>query len=244
MKKLSLVALIIVSLILSASVFALETPNPAGNPPDYYLESDGTITMRSELGQLNDIGIMSDGDMHISPFETITRGEMARIITQLYGYDDLEVFNMTGEKKTCDFIDVSSKNPYFSSINYVSKRGIMNGYGNSLFLPDKDITYNEAVKTIITVLGYEPKVLQKGGYPQGYLNVANELELILYPYAQDHNITGQELCDIIHKALDTPHMEQVMFGAVVEYAVLDGKNGLVLQTLRTIREEIKQNRIP
>ncbi len=238
MKKLSLVALIIVSLILSASVFALEAPNPAGNPPDYYLESDGTITMRSEMGQLGDMGIMSDGDMRISPFETITRGEMARIITQIDGYDDLEVFKITGEKKTCDFIDVSSKNPYFSSINYVSAHGIkiMNGYGNDLFLPDKDITYSEAVKTIITALGYEPLALQKGGYPQGYLDVANELGIILYPHAEDHNITGQELCDIIHKSLDVPLMKQNGFGAVVSYVVMDGNNGTELQTLRIMRE--------
>ena len=236
MKKLSLAVLIIVSLLASVSVFALEAPNNMGNPPDYYVESDGTITMRSKLSQLNDIGIMSDGDMHISPYETITRGEMARIITQLDGYDKLEVFNLTGEKRSCDFIDVSSKNPYFSSINYVSGSGIMNGYGNGLFLPDKDITYSEAVKTIITVLGYEPLAIQKGGYPQGYLNIANELGLILYPYAQDHNITGQELCDIIHKALDVPLMKQNGFGAIVSYITMDGKNGIELQTLRIIRE--------
>ena len=151
-------------------------------------------------------------------------------------YDKLEVFNMTGEKRSCDFIDVSSKNPYFSSINYVSQVGIMNGYGNGLFLPDKDITYSEAVKTIITVLGYEPLAIQKGGYPQGYLNIANELGLILYPYAQDHNITGQELCDIIHKALDVPLMKQNGFGAIVSYITMDGKNGIELQTLRIIRE--------
>ncbi|MBO5744024.1 MAG: S-layer homology domain-containing protein [Clostridia bacterium] len=232
MKKICLISLIIVSLFASVCAFA----DNAGNPPDYYVESNGTITMRSEMGQLGDMGIMSDGDMRISPYGAITRGEMARIITQLDGYDKLEVFNMTGEKRSCDFIDVSSKNPYFSSINYVSGSGIMNGYGNSLFLPDKDITYNEAVKTIITVLGYEPKAIQKGGYPQGYLTVANELGLILYPYAQDHNINGQEMCDIIHKALDVPLMKQNGFGAVESYIIMDGKNGVELQTLRTIRE--------
>lgn len=237
MKKLGLIALIIVSLLVSVSVFALEAPNNMGNPPDYYVESDGTITMRSELGQLWDIGIMSDSDMLITPFETITRGEMAKIITQLYGYDDnLEVFNLTGEKKTCDFIDVSSKNPYLSDINFVSQSGIMNGYGNDLFLPDKDITFSEALKTIITVLGYEPLALQNGGFPQGYHSVANELGLILYPYADDHNITGQELCDIIHKTLDVPLMKQNGFGAIVSYITMDGKNGTELQTLRIIRE--------
>lgn len=232
MKKICLISLIIVALFASVSAFA----DNAGNPPDYYVESDGVITMRSELSQLNDIGIMSDGYMHISPFETITRGEMARIITQLYGYEESEVFNITGKQRSCAFIDVSSKNPYFSSVNFVSGCGIMNGYGNDLFLPDKDITYNEAVKTIISVLGYEPLALQKGGYPQGYLNVANELGIILYPYAQDHNINGQEMCDIIHKALDVPLMKQNGFGAVQSYVIMDGKNGVELETLRIIRE--------
>ena len=237
MKKLGLAGFVVVTVLLMfTTVFAAETQAQVAQAPGYYVESNGTITMRSELAQLNDMGIMSDGNMHISPYETITRGEMARIITQLDGHDDLEVFNMTGKKRSCDFIDVSSKNPYFSSINYVSQTGIMNGYENSLFLPDKDITYNEAVKTIITALGYEPVALQKGGYPQGYLNVANELGLILYPHAQDHNITGEEMCDIIHKTLDVPLMMQNGFGAAVSYITMDGKNGNELRTLRIIRE--------
>ena len=224
------------ALIMAVSVFAAEPPKD-GNPPDYYVESDGIITMRSELAQLEDIGIMSDSDMRISPYQSVTRGEMARIITQLYGFDYLEVFDLTGQKMTCDFIDVSSKNRSASSINYVSQKGIMNGYGDSLFLPDKDITYHEAVKTVVTVLGYEPLALQRGGYPQGYLTVANELGLILYPGEQDHSVTGGEMCDIIHKALDTPLMEQTKFGSVVEYAIMDGSNGTVLKTLRIIREQ-------
>ncbi len=214
------------ALIMAASVFAAEPPKD-GNPPDYYVESDGIVTMRSELAQLYDIGIMSD--VGGGPFESITRGEMAKIVAQLRGCPDI------GEE--CEFIDVSIRNPYRGSIGFVAFHNYMNGYGDGLFLPDKDITYYEAVKTVVTVLGYEPLALEKGGYPNGYLQVANDLGLILYPGAEDRIASKNDLCEIIHVALDIPFMEQTKYGSVVEYAIMDGNNGTLLKTLRIIREQ-------
>ena len=228
MKKLSLISFIIVSVILmTLNAFALEGPPSVGTPPDYYVESDGTVTMRTELGQLCDIGIMKD--VGGGYYGSITRSEMAKIITQMYGLFDIDLYH-----QNVDFIDVSSRNPYSASIKFVSDSKIMNGYGDGLFLPDKDITYYEAVKTLVTVLGYEPLALQRGGYPQGYLKVANELGIIIYPNADNYAVTKSDITDMVFKAIDTPLMKQSGFGADNQYIIMDGKNGVELQTLRTM----------
>jgi len=228
MKKLSLVCFSIIAVILMASnAIALEAPPSVGTPPDYYVESDGTVTMRTELGQLCDIGIMSD--VGGGYYDSVTRSEMAKIITQMYGMFDIDLY-----RQSVDFTDVSSRNPYSASIKFVSDNKIMNGNGDGLFLPDKDITYYEAIKTVVTVLGYEPLALQRGGYPYGYLRVANEIGIILYPDTDNYTATKGDITDMVFKAIDTPLMKQSGFGAVIEYIVMDGKNGVELQTLRTM----------
>lgn len=228
MKRISLTGLTVATVLLMGTiVFAVEAETPNGSPPDYYVESNGTVTMRTELAQLYDIGIMSD--VGGGPYESITRGEMAKIVTQLYGLPHIS--------ELCEFTDVSARNTYAGSIKFASENKIMNGYGNGLFLPDKDITYHEAVKTIVTVLGYEPLALQKGGYPHGYLKVANELGLILYPSLADHIESKKDIADILIKAIDVPLMKQNGFGENASYIIMNGKNGAPLETLRITRSQ-------
>ena len=54
----------------------------------------------------------------------------------------------------------------------------MCGRGNSQFDPDAGVTYAEAIKMIIVALGYEEQALAKGGYPDGYVAVADELGIL------------------------------------------------------------------
>ncbi len=226
MKNKGFLSLIIVCLMIVTAAFAAHAEAPVGTPPDYYVESDGNITMRSELAQLCDIGIMSD--VGGGAYASITRSEMAKIVTQLYGLPNID--------ELCDFCDVSTRNKYAGSIKFVADQKIMNGYGNGLFLPDKDITYYEAVKTIVTVLGYEPLAIQKGAYPHGYLKVATELGLIYFPAMEDRIASKNDISDILFKAIDTPLMKQNGFGSNVSYVIMDGKNGTPLETLRIIRD--------
>lgn len=189
---------------------------------------NGTLTMKSEIVQLDELGIMSG--VGYGPHQNITRAEMAKIVIQLLALPE--------SYDTCDFIDVSAHNPYAPAIEYVSELGIMTGAGNGLFLPDKDISYFETMKTIITLLGYEPIALEKGGYPHGYLTVSAMLDLILFPSGADSILTKEKIAKILLKAIDVPIMVQTGFGASVEYTVMDGKDGVDFRTLRSDLNEI------
>ena len=51
--------------------------------------------------------------------------------------------------------------------------GVTGGIGNGMFGPEDPVTYEQAVKMIVSALGYDLVANNKGGYPTGYLAVAS-----------------------------------------------------------------------
>lgn len=198
MKKLLSLVLAGVMMFSYVNVFAKEN-----------IQEEDAIVLRTELAQLYDMEIMKD--VGSGPYQNITRAEMAKVVTQTLKMPKAEISNT--------FIDVPNDNPYINQISLVQSMKIMCGYGDGIFKPDADITYYEAVKTIVTMLGYEPLAQQKGGYPHGYLKVGNEIGIILYPGAENRVINKDEIAKILLKALDVPLMEQISFGENQEYKI-------------------------
>ncbi len=195
-----LISLILVGIMMLLSVCALAENRST---------DEGMITHKSELTQLYEIGIMTD--VGSGPYQNITRSEMAKIVTQ--------TLKMTNVTMPNTFTDVPDNNPYINQIGVVQSMKIMCGYGNDIFNPDVDITYYEVVKTLVTMLGYEPLAMQRGGYPHGYLKVGNEMGIILYPGAEDFVINKNEIAKILIKAIDVPLMQQTSFGKTMEYQI-------------------------
>ncbi len=181
----------------------------AENVTEISLSENGTLILRSEIAQLEDIGVMND--VGTGACQHITRGEMSKIVTQLFAMPDIY--------EDCDFEDVAADNPYAGSISFVSRQKIMNGYGENLFCPDESITYHEILKTVVSLLGYEPLAEQRGGYPTGYIRVANEHGLTLFPAGTDYPLTKEETAKILIKAIDVPLMVQTSYGETVTYEI-------------------------
>ena len=93
------------------------------------------------------------------------------------------------------------------------------------------LSYYEAVKMIVCMLGYEQDALEEG-YPKGYMNVANKLGIILYPNIEDRAINFDEYATILYKAIDVPLKVKISFGSEDSYTVMDGKDA-ELQTIRS-----------
>ncbi len=172
-------------------------------------EDEETITQRTEVAQLYDMGIMND--VGSGPFQNITRAEMAKIITQ--------TLKITDEETPNTFTDVPADHQYINQIGKVQSMKIMCGCGNDIFNPNAYITYYEAAKTVVAMLGYEPLALQNGGYPHGYLKVANELGIILYPGAENFEIYKNDIAKMLIRAMDVPLMKQTSFGESLEYQI-------------------------
>ncbi len=104
----------------------------------------------------------------------ITRGQFAAYLCKLAGYNP-------GDRTTEDipFIDVSIDTPYYNEICTMYERGIISGMSSNQFSPDTGVTFAQAVKMIIHVLGYMGYTeLRYGEYPMGPIRAADELDII------------------------------------------------------------------
>lgn len=128
-----------------------------------YLEA---VTMLSKLGIINGY---EDGTF--LPDNTITRAEVAKVLVCALDAAD-QAKGMVNENT---FTDVPADHWAAGYINYAANFGIINGRGNGIFDPEAPVTYEEVVKMIVAMLGYTPVANVKGGYPTGYLYVANNM---------------------------------------------------------------------
>lgn len=107
------------------------------------------------------------------PDAQISREEFSVIVTRIMGASeimpDLTVLPFTDVNPIiCDeWAIVATKVAY--------DLGIVSGYGDGKFGPKDPVTYEQVVKMLVCALGYESVAIQKGGWPTGYILVANEL---------------------------------------------------------------------
>jgi len=80
--------------------------------------------------------------------ETVTRGDFAEIIVKAMNMG--EVANTETE---LSFVDVDKTHPKYSYIAAAKMLGLMNGYSDSIFSLDKEITAGEAISVVVWALG-------------------------------------------------------------------------------------------
>lgn len=130
---------------------------------------DNEISLTEEYKKLQTFGIISEDD-GLEYYATVPRG----------------LFVSCAAKCAVGYEDVAGKsdlqNPY-ADVNEGTDgyEGIMAGYllgiisGGDTFRPDDDITMYEAAKILVSLLGYGELAEKKGGYPFGYMSIANDI---------------------------------------------------------------------
>ena len=158
------------------------------------------------------------------PKNTITRAEFAKIIiaaANLYSRIDYDI----------SFDDTQSHwaNEY---IILAKQYGIVNGTSATTFEPDSNVTYEQAIKMIVCMLGYGNEAESLGGYPNGYISVSEKLGLTdSLQFTATENATRGNIALMISKALD------------VKYIVTDNEGNIITDvvndlTLRKIHEDL------
>lgn len=109
----------------------------------------------------------NDGDFH--PDATITRAEIATITCRLMGVADKAQL-----ARNQMYTDVSG---HWAEgyITTATELGVFNGDGSGRFRPLDNVTYEQVVKILVCVCGYESQAQQNGGWPNGYMAVAKTL---------------------------------------------------------------------
>jgi len=216
-KVLSLV--LVLTLVLGSFSFAF-----AATPTDVVgTEYEDAV---ERLGQLGVLTGYDDGTF--KPENTITRAEFAAVVVRAKG---LEAAAQASKGATA-FSDVAAGSWAAGYVNVASKMGFVKGMGDGTFAPNAPVTYEQAVTMVMRALGYEPAAEAKGGYPYGYLIVANEIGLL----EKVNGTTGAPalrgtVAKIVDNALEIPLMVQVSYGDRIEYVVSGTREGVAEKTL-------------
>jgi len=109
----------------------------------------------------------ADGNFY--PDKTITRAQAATMICRL-----LDVEEEAKSIKKSVFSDVPTSYWAAGCIAKAAELGIINGYQDGSFKPDNTLTYAQIVKMVVCANGLKSLAEEAGGYPSGYLNIANE----------------------------------------------------------------------
>lgn len=145
--------------------------------------------------------------------EAITRGEFAYYLVHLT--------KAPAADYSMKFADVGAQHKYFKEIMQITGTKAMVGKSEFLFYPDDTLTVSEAAKTFVCLLGYGDVALYEGGYPSGYLAVAQRIGLL-------KGISGSTLTKscaqkMVVNSLEIPWAEKETYGNVPS-AIIQSKN--------------------
>jgi len=158
-KILSLIVAVAFVLTSFSSAFAATVP------------SDVTADFTKAVSKVQSLNVMigDAGTGLFRPEDTIKRSEFAVVAVKAMGLNDTALIS----KGTTKFSDVAADHWATGYINAAVGAGIISGYPNGTFQPDKTINYAEAVSILIRMLGYGPVLAGKD--MSAYVAKANEV---------------------------------------------------------------------
>ncbi len=173
--------------------------------------SQSDIGMWTELETLGIFKGHDDGTF--GEDEPLTRAELSALAVRFLGFDEVaEAMPYSGV-----FSDVKASDWYAPVIDFVYKLGVINGYPDGTFRPMQNVSLDEAVRIVISAMGYEVVAQNNGGYPNGYKKAANDMQLL-----KDVNINGEftrsDAAHLIYNALFADVVDPIYSNAAdIEY---------------------------
>lgn len=205
---LSLLICAVMLLSIGTSAFAYNVSDDLAGTA---YEEAGTV-----LGALNIM--IGDPDGSFRPEDGLKRSEFAKIAIHALGLEDAA----EAVKGTVKFDDLSADYWANGYINLAHEQGIVVGDPTGNFRPEDKITYQEAVAVLVRMAGYEPAADSKGGYPNGYLSVANQ-----YGFTKNASGVGSSVIKrgtaaiLTNNTLTIGIMEQTGFGTNTNFEITE-----------------------
>lgn len=154
-----------------------------------------------DIRLLCNLGIVNgDENGNFNPDNSVNRVEFLTIVLRTL-YDDTSSYLSAGNQYAFD--DVSPEHWAYNEVCFMRMMGLTEGIGDNKFGPDATISLKDAVKIIITAAGYGEVAEQRGGYPDGYLQIAYSIGLMDKANAKNGEaMTRAEVAHFIAGALD------------------------------------------
>ena len=188
---------------------------------------DDTSSCDEEFTLLADLRLLPDD--FVKTFradKTMKRSELAYILNVYMGYSKLGTSNID---EPSPFIDLSPSHRHYYAVLNVNQFGIMTGDGYGNFKPDAYLTYAQVIKVIMSALGYDELALAYGGYPYGYITVADKAELFDEMAITDYNKRAKygDVIKMLAAALNIKLLEVSAITSEGMSLSTDGKNTLL-----------------
>lgn len=198
-----------------------------------FAQEEPDLRLDGEYKILRDIGLIPDDiDEKITSEEYISRGEFAAVLSRAVNrsgdsYQNeawMEVFwgeesidePAIAKEEASYYEDIDNTYSYAWNVNHVTDWGLMYGVGDKKFEPDDPISYGDAAKVFVSMLGYADIAERNGGYPRGYMNQA--ISLGFYHANTNSNLTYHDFVRLLYSVLDLEIFEVNISGDGVEYA--------------------------
>lgn len=227
MKSISklLAILVAMSMLFSTCAIAAEFPDVPETESAY-----------EAINVLSDFGIVNGyPDGTYQPDKNVTRAEMTALLMRML---NLSISGVT--VTDTGFVDVAPDFWAAYDIKTAASQKIINGYGDGKFGPNDPVTYEQAVKMIVAMLGYEMRAASNGGWPNGYLKVARDDLKMLAKTEMTQNqpaprkIIAQLLFNALEVKLGDPsNGEEKNETLLKDYLKINKTNGMVVSNSKT-----------
>lgn len=192
-------------------------------------------TAVNTLVALNVINGYEDGTF--LPDNLITRAEVTKVV--------VAALNMTesaeGMSGSTQFTDMDESSAWANGyVNAGVQVGFINGMGDGTFAPKANVTYAQIVKMLVSSLNYNEYAEFMGGYPNGYLSIANSEGITDgVRLGADETVTRAQVAQLVYNFLNTPLVERTKMeynssGQIVPVLEqMNGKDGNDYKTILT-----------
>lgn len=160
----------------------------------------------SSIDHLSQLGIINGyEDGTFRPDFSITRAEMVQIISNMIPITN---YTPTGTITINElYSDIPTSHWANDVIIRVSNLNYINGYEDGTFKPENNITYAEAIKIITNMLNYNYEADNNGGYPDGYIKIAEDIGITSgIEFDKNSYVSRKDVAVMINNALDVPHL--------------------------------------
>lgn len=156
-------------------------------------EETPTVADTEEMEFLKAIGIIDDDILEEG---IISRGVYSRYLANFFG----TVTEISSD--SLEYADVKKDDDCAGAVSLLTSYGLLNGYDDGNFYPEKPIKLTDASKVIVDMLGYKYDAYVKGGYPTGYMIVSQELGLLDNIDDSTPYLNKENLITLLYNAVD------------------------------------------
>ena len=160
---------------------------------------------KEEIYFLTQYAILEGNDGSFRPQENLTRAETARMLLRAYNKNDEMVKNSNESNAGIKFSDIDEGHWAYHHIYRAATAQMINGYSDGTVRPDENVTAVQFITMAVRLVGYDECAKEAGGYPEGYIKIAEEIGITQgMELEYDAYITREQAAKAVHSLINIP----------------------------------------